>query len=491
MAEKCYKAQEIDLALFLIEPHGSDWQEFRAHYPHCATCSAEIQKWTSLEHSLRSMGNSSAALHPSAEALIQFQQRSYLLPAEERSKIDVHLRSCAACREEVKLLGSFDPALIQQWTTEIQPNVTADTHASWIGHAWHSLRSLFLHPAFAYGLVLLLSVPFIRSYYSSSFTKAPISSDVAPTSAPVPELARPEVKRETGVRIEERQTLQPPPPLSASEPAPIWRPAQQESSAASEQETMKKAKEDTPPAKLAKQSARQENFALKDERVPEPLPPPASPATSLPMGAGARDVEVPAQQKSRPMGEKERQVHPKTPAPTIAAEGRIGSTEMLSARKREVEEEDSARASAASTAPPQTAALARSDLVRRYNSTQAALVPLTDTYKDAYESRDLNTLDHVWVMDQSWSKALRQLFAKSQRITLSLDFDEGRSTISTDQQIIVPLVQSITAVDQDGQTSTYGPFFCLADIRQQSTSMWKIHELQEDPQHPGRCRLQQ
>ena len=455
MDEKCYKAKEVDLALFLIEPHGSDWQEFRAHYPYCATCSAEIQKWISLEHRLRTMGNSNAAVHPSAEALVQFQRRSHLLPAEERSKIDVHLHSCAVCREEVKLLGLFDPALIQQWTTETQPIVTADTHTSWIERAWHSLRSLFLHPAFAYGLVLLLSVPFIRSYYSSSFTKAPISSDVAPTSAPVPELVRPEGKRETGVRSEEKQTLQPPSPLVASKPVPIRRPEQQELSTTPKQETAEKAKEDTPPAKLANQSARRENFALKDERLPEPLPPPTS------------------------------------PAPTIAAEGRIESTEMLAAQKRRVEEEDSARAPAASAASPQAAAFARRDLARRYNLTQAALVPLTDMYKDAYEARDLNALGHVWAMDQSWSKGLRQLFAKSQRIILSLDFDEGRSTISTDRQIIVPLVQSITAVDQDGQTSTYGPFFCLADIRQQSTSMWKIHELQEDPQHSGRCQLQQ
>jgi len=57
MDEKCHKVQEIDLALFLLEPHGSDWQAFRAHYPHCATCSAEVQKWTSLELGLRTLGN--------------------------------------------------------------------------------------------------------------------------------------------------------------------------------------------------------------------------------------------------------------------------------------------------------------------------------------------------------------------------------------------------------------------------------------------------
>ena len=146
MDETCHKAQEIDLALFLLEPHGSQWQEFRVHYPYCATCSAEIQKWSSLEQRLRAMGNASAALHPSAEALVQFQRRTNLLPVEERGKIDVHLRSCAACREEVNLLNSFDPSVIQRWTAETPITAIAEAHASWSGRAWDALRSLFLHP---------------------------------------------------------------------------------------------------------------------------------------------------------------------------------------------------------------------------------------------------------------------------------------------------------------------------------------------------------
>ncbi len=283
MDETCHKAQEIDLALFLIEPHGSQWQEFRVHYPYCATCSAELQKWTSLEHGLRAVGNSSAAIHPSAEALVKFQQRANLLPAEERSKIDVHLRSCTACREEVNLLGSFDFSLVPEWAGETPAVAPAETHVSWSGRVWNALRSLFLHPAFAYGLVLLLSVPFIRSYYSSSFNQTPTSTDVGSTSVPISERGKAELKQEQESPVGEMQATRTLPQVTASAPTRLQPPSE-------------KTKEDGPPTKLAKQSARREDFALKDERVP--VPPPTSPAPSIAASARARDAEVPARQKS-------------------------------------------------------------------------------------------------------------------------------------------------------------------------------------------------
>src|SRR5581483_7739403 len=87
MDEKCHKAQDIDLALFLLEPHGSEWQEFRTHYPHCAICSAEVQKWTSLELGLRTLGNVGTAGHPSAEALVAFSNNRPILHRKNGTKL--------------------------------------------------------------------------------------------------------------------------------------------------------------------------------------------------------------------------------------------------------------------------------------------------------------------------------------------------------------------------------------------------------------------
>src|SRR5581483_7739402 len=56
----------------------------------------------------------------------RIQQQPPHLAQEEWHKITTHLRSCAACREEVKLLGSFDFSRIQQWATATQPIDTTD-----------------------------------------------------------------------------------------------------------------------------------------------------------------------------------------------------------------------------------------------------------------------------------------------------------------------------------------------------------------------------
>ena len=297
MDEKCHKAQEIDLALFLLEPYGSDWQAFRAHYPHCATCSAEVQKWTSLELGLRTLGNVGDNGHPSADTLVAFQQKSPHLVPEEQFKIETHLRSCAACRDEIKMLDSFDFSHVSQWLTDTKVVVSTEVRESWSTRVWNALRPLFLHPAFAAGLVLLLSVPFIRSYYLSSLDQAPLSSDLARTSAPAPAVGAAQGPQKPVNQLEERQAAEPPPSaaipaLSPQESAPV-------APAPSVVESVpgaKKAKEDTRPASLAKQSARREDFALKDERTE------AAPAASTPsifLGADDRHRDTAVQWKSR------------------------------------------------------------------------------------------------------------------------------------------------------------------------------------------------
>jgi len=493
MDEKCHKVQEIDLALFLLEPHGSDWQAFRAHYPHCATCAAEVQKWTSLELGLRTLGNVGDNGHPSADTLVAFQQKSPHLAPEEQFKIETHLRSCAACRDEIKMLGSFDFSHISQWRTDTKAVVSTEIRESWSTRVWNALRPLFLHPAFAAGLVLLLSVPFIRSYYLSSFNQAPLSSDLARTSAPAPAVGAAQGPQKPTNQFEEQQAVEPPPQAAISAPSP------QESAplapAPSVVESVpgaKKAKEDARPTSLAKQPARREDFALKDERVEAP---PAASTPSIFPGASDRNREIPVQQKSRAMvweettAEEKRQTFSETPAPTTSAEREARSTEMLTPPSKRPEE-DTAQPSSPRSTPPLAAALARGNIMSPESRYRTVLSSLLEAYKHAYESRDLNALGNVWRVDQPWRDALAQLFAQSQRIELSLSLAEDQITDSADgRQILVPLSQAFTVVNQQGQTAKHGPFFCIADIRQQPTGTWVIHALQDNPQHPGQCRL--
>ena len=488
MDEKCHKAQEIDLALFLLEPHGSDWQAFRAHYPHCATCSAEVQKWTSLELGLRTLGNVGDNGHPSADTLVAFQQKSPHLAPEEQFKIETHLRSCAACRDEVKMLGSFDFSRVSQWLTDTKVVVSTEVRESWSTRVWNALRPLFLHPALAAGLVLLLSVPFIRSYYLSSLNQAPLSSDLARTSAPAPAVGAAQGPQKPVDQLEERQAAEPPPSaaipaLSPQESAPV-------APAPSVVESVpgaKKAKEDTRPASLAKQSARREDFALKDERTE------AAPAASTPsifLGADDRHRDTAVQWKSRATVEEEkRQTSSETSVPTTATEREGRSTEMLTSLSKGAEE-DTAQPFSARSAPPQAAALARGNIISPESRYRTVLSSLLEAYKTAYESRNLNALGRVWHVDQPWRDALAQLFAQSQRIELSLSLAEDQIIDSADErQILVPFSQAFTVVNQQGQTAKHGPFFCIADIRRQPTGTWVIHALQDNPQHPGQCRL--
>ncbi|MBM4255735.1 MAG: hypothetical protein FJ147_07540 [Deltaproteobacteria bacterium] len=495
MGDTCHKAQEIDLSLFLLEPQSSAWQEFRAHYPHCATCSAELRQWTTLEQQLRSLDDSRTPPHPSAETLVTFHKRPQILSAADRVSIAGHLRACAACREEVKLLSSFDFSLVQKWAGETKSTVTIDEQTSWSTRFWDTLRSVFFHPAFAFGLVLLLAVPFVRSYYSSSFNQVPISSDVVTASAPTAGERQRQAEQKKEIRVEEEKAAQSQPSVAAS--APLQTPPPSE-----------KAKEDTAPAKLAKQPLQREDLALKDERAPTPPPPAAPPAPSVPLGAGTRDVEKPIRQESHLTEEKTRQAPVAPPAPAAIAEGRTNSPEMLAARKRNLEtrearstegeavQQEHAQGGASFAAPatsvaPQIEALARGKTTLSESDSLSARSSLTETYKNAYEARDLNTLGQVWNVDLTWREALRKLFTQSQHVSTSLTLNEEQMTASADQrQISIPFSQTVTTVNDDGQTATYGPFFCIADLRKQNTGTWRIQNLEEDPQHPGQCRMQ-
>lgn len=140
----CNRAFDIDLAAFLADPRAEAFADFRAHYPRCAACAAEVRVWTELTEQL------GGERHPAAVALAEYAS----LPASERAAIDRHAAGCARCREELRLLEAFDPAQL----TRPAPVAAAEP----AGPDWlERLARIFWHPAFAYGVALLVVAPLL------------------------------------------------------------------------------------------------------------------------------------------------------------------------------------------------------------------------------------------------------------------------------------------------------------------------------------------
>ena len=163
MLGNCRKASEVDLAVFLTEPQSPAWEEFRQHTLHCETCSAKVLQWTQLGDLLQSAGRNAAETHPAEEFLAQFHSRRESLAEADQHSIAQHLQVCPACREELSLLASFNFTLIQKWIEEEQPGQTVVVERPVLSESlltrWlEALRSLILHPAFAYGVALLLGI---------------------------------------------------------------------------------------------------------------------------------------------------------------------------------------------------------------------------------------------------------------------------------------------------------------------------------------------
>jgi hypothetical protein len=158
----CQETLALDLAEFLSRPTATQFAAFRAHYPCCADCAAEVRAWTELHASL------SAATHPSPDMLLRYEGRG--LADADRHRIAQHLATCAPCRDELRALAVFD-----RDAAPAAARVTASEPRRWS----FRLPRLVLHPALAYGLVLaLLFYPALRSRFSETeLTESPTRSD--------------------------------------------------------------------------------------------------------------------------------------------------------------------------------------------------------------------------------------------------------------------------------------------------------------------------
>jgi len=122
MPATCQQTSAIDFAAFVTDAARPEWEAFRRHAQGCQSCSAEIQQWTTLEKTLRAVGQDIPATHPAEELLVQFHNRPQSLTEADRHALAQHLHECPTCGTALSLLASFDFSRIQQWVDEAQPS---------------------------------------------------------------------------------------------------------------------------------------------------------------------------------------------------------------------------------------------------------------------------------------------------------------------------------------------------------------------------------
>jgi hypothetical protein len=140
----CRRAFDLDLVACLLDRERPEWREFRDHYPRCPECAAEVRTWTELH-------TNPDPEHVEPTALLAFEDAPGTLGTNERRRISTHLEACASCRDELTMLRGTDVARL----------VRGDVRPALPPRRWRipSLRGVLVHPAFAYGLVLLLVLP--------------------------------------------------------------------------------------------------------------------------------------------------------------------------------------------------------------------------------------------------------------------------------------------------------------------------------------------
>ncbi len=150
----CRRAFESDLPAFFSEPARPEHADFRAHYPLCRECAGEVAAWTELEASLHGFG----VAHPEPAALLRFEERAADLAPPDRARIEAHLVRCASCRDELSSLRAFpfaDVAAKGGRSHRTRPPARRSRIAR--------VRSVVLHPVFAYAVVALLAWPAAQS----------------------------------------------------------------------------------------------------------------------------------------------------------------------------------------------------------------------------------------------------------------------------------------------------------------------------------------
>jgi hypothetical protein len=99
--------------------------------------------------------------HPTVEELSHYAGAAQRLAAAQRQAIEEHLTYCPSCREEVAFVTTAMPALVRSARETGSPSQVERAHSSMATQIWTALRSWLWHPAFAYTLLMLLSIPWL------------------------------------------------------------------------------------------------------------------------------------------------------------------------------------------------------------------------------------------------------------------------------------------------------------------------------------------
>ena len=98
----CRKSLEIEFTEFLADPRAAGFAEFRAHYPRCAECAAEVRAWTELHGRL-------SAAHSDPEQLARYEALVEAL-RKRGHRADRHVTDPAESSSNVILLSDDEPS---------------------------------------------------------------------------------------------------------------------------------------------------------------------------------------------------------------------------------------------------------------------------------------------------------------------------------------------------------------------------------------------
>lgn len=152
----------LDLAAFLAGEESPEVRGFRDHYPTCPACSAEVRAWMEVHAGLNPPLAENQ--HPTEELLLQFESQPDRMSGVARTSVETHLKTCASCRDELHSLRSFDFSILDRPVADrLASTRQVPAKLAWLKSFLAPLRAVLVHPAFAYGLVLLLLLPQLSS----------------------------------------------------------------------------------------------------------------------------------------------------------------------------------------------------------------------------------------------------------------------------------------------------------------------------------------
>lgn len=127
------------------------------HLDACPDCSALMRFVSNLREGLLS----EAAAHPTPEEITDFADRNQSISVEARGRIEKHLESCSACRQEVEVLrqvGETDQTLESPGNSMPEESRLSNSLSSVLRMIWRRLAETVFRPAPALAYAAIATV---------------------------------------------------------------------------------------------------------------------------------------------------------------------------------------------------------------------------------------------------------------------------------------------------------------------------------------------